>query len=533
MEALANRWLIGAIVVISLGVGMWLRGVYDPEWYRPSRDTHELRPWMVEADCYHRMYRVKRILEGKGLIQRFHPHENWPDGLIPSTTAPLDYCILALYFPIKLFGIKYPLDWAGVLISPLIWVALALFWGLCPLKHWSGIARMILVVSTAVLPGEIWATAFGRPDHQSLIFALFGFLFTAEYERWGREGRARDWWNIAAGIGWGVVIWTSLFEPLVLVLFLISFNVAVRWNENARFLIAMGTVLLVAMALEGVHVFVPPKADVPFLENWGRTIGELQPLSTYTFLTEFSLFVLLLPVVAILVLRNKKREKTDYLIVCLTFFLVSCSLMQLRWLYYGTLAELLLTARWLTIEGTVFRRIGLSLFIACLGFSTWQGFQTGSQQLENQPSPEEALIAQSIDGPGGVLAPWWLSGGIGYFSDQPIVTGSSHCGIEGNMFGALFYATNDWRAAEAVLIKRKIRWIVVYDDEIHEYPELNTSRALLGYTPLPYPSPLAEQSVSQQLVHIEDVSRQFQLRSVTPHLKLYEFVPEPSKASSQ
>src|SRR5271163_3824112 len=109
--------------------GCWLRAIDAPEWLQ--RDVTQtppvIRPWAVEADCYSELARVQRILRGQGLIQNHFTVENWPEGLTPSTTATFDYAILLLDAPLALVT-KHPLDWAGALISPALWLGLVLFW---------------------------------------------------------------------------------------------------------------------------------------------------------------------------------------------------------------------------------------------------------------------------------------------------------------------------------------------------------------------------------------------------------------------
>ncbi len=146
----------------------------------------------------------------------------------------------------------------------------------------------------------------------------------------------------------------------------------------------------------------------------------------------------------------------------------------------------------------------------------------------NQPSLELLQISHAIDGPGGIIAPWWLSPGLLYFSGQPIVSGSSHCGISGIVASAQFFASGSWVDAEHILQARKVRWIVVWDDPQLLYPLLDNSRQILG---LPAYSDddanLAEATVTQVLVEDhDDVPTWLRLRGVTPHLKLYEYLPD-------
>ena len=80
--------------------------------------------YFTDADCYARMTRARMCAEHPGLIVRHHDFENFPQGITPHTTAPLDYLIVALSILLRPFT-AHALDLAGALISPL----LALFGG--------------------------------------------------------------------------------------------------------------------------------------------------------------------------------------------------------------------------------------------------------------------------------------------------------------------------------------------------------------------------------------------------------------------
>ena len=166
-------WILFGLGCLALG--LWLRALDAPEWLQPdtTQNPPVLRPWMVEADCYSQMARVQRILRGEGLIQNHFKVENWPEGLTPSTTAPFDYLILLVQAPLRLVT-TYPLDWAGALISPLLWAALVLGWMFFRSREFTGIGRGLFIFGSAVMPGFLWATAFGRPRHQSSGSAFIG-----------------------------------------------------------------------------------------------------------------------------------------------------------------------------------------------------------------------------------------------------------------------------------------------------------------------------------------------------------------------
>ena len=522
------------LAVACLAVGAWLRAVYAPEWMLPDTTQHPaaMRPWAVEADCYSQLARDQRILNGQGLIQSHFKVENWPEGLIPSTTAPFDYAILLLWAPLAL-ATKHPLDWAGALISPALWLALVFFWMVIRSRDFNLVGRALLLIGSAALPAFIWATACGRPRHQSLILALMAMGLTAEYERWPVELNPKRAWHLFAGVAWGLACWTSLFEPALVVTVLIAFNLIVRRRENSTFLVSFGVVMLVALALEGVHIFVPPEPSLAPLARWLSTIAEVRGVGITSFLRQmtFLSFVTLVPFVSWRLCRREGDRRTDLLLILLTIMLALLSFVQQRWVYYANAAELFLIARYCQFAPMRWTRLlVMGLFFFGLIYDNVLQVQGRLHAPPNQPSLELLQISRAIDGPGGIMAPWWLSPGLLYFSGEPIVSGSSHCGISGIVASAEFFASGSWEDAERILQARRVRWIVVWDDPQMVYPLLDNSRQILGQPPYSDDDGnLAEATVTQVLVEDRDVPSWLRLRGVTPQMKLYEYMPAVGK----
>jgi hypothetical protein len=526
-----------AIGLISLALGLWLRSIYSPEWMSPdtTQTPTAMRPWAVEADCYSQLARVQRILNGQGLIQNHFAVENWPEGLVPSTTAPFDYAILLLYFPLRLVT-QHPLDWAGALISPALWVALGLFWAFIRLREFNLAGRSLFLLGSAVMPQLIWATACGRPRHQSLIIALMAMGLTAEYERWRIELAPKRAWNIFAGIVWGLACWTSLFEPLLVAICLLVYNLIARRRENVAFLVSFGVVMLIALLLEGVHIFVPPPEYRDALLRWLTGIAEVQPYNVGLLWASDPGYGLLLGLMlAVLVLLTWSLRPwrlggntTDGLLVLLTFLLFVLALVQQRWGYYAALTELFVVVRFCQPKPLHWTRITVVGFLL-LGIASSVSHELGLRDPAhpNQPSLELAQISANIVEPGGVLAPWWLSPGLLYFSGHPIVSGSSHCGISGIVASSKFFTTKSWAEAERILDQRKVRWIVVWDDPTYVYPLYNISSSILA-GPLASDDDhrVADTSIAQLLITNQYLPTAMHLRAVTGQMKLYEYVPE-------
>jgi hypothetical protein len=524
-------WILFGLACLALGG--WLRSLEAPEWLRPDTIQRPpvLRPWMVEADCYSQMARVQRILRGQGLIQNHFQVENWPEGLVPSTTAPFDYVILLIYAPLKLFT-AYPLDWAGALVSPLLWAALVFFWIFFRSREFTRAGRALFLLGATVLPGFLWATAFGRPRHQSLILLLLTLGLTAEYERWHMAAIPRRAWSIFAGLVWALACWTSLFEPTAIFALVVVFNLIVRRRESLPLLIAYGAVMLVALLIEGEHVYIPPPEYRAALVNWLGTIAEMRGVDFAALIQQMTLGLLLLPFVAWPLWSRPNFYRTDRLLILLTLLLTVFTFLQSRWIYYATLGELFLIVRFYQIAPLKPSRLAvLAVFLLGLGTAAYTKIRLSAQAPPAQPSLQLLQISRSIDQPGGIMAPWWLSPGLLYFSGQPIVAGSSHCGISGIVASAQFFATTSWTDAERVLRERRVRWVVVADDPRYLYPLLNTSRRILG---LPFydedaPKAQVDATVAQTLINDQFVPTWLPLRGVTPDLKLYEYVPIPAR----
>ena len=147
--------------------------------------------------------------------------------------------------------------------------------------------------------------------------------------------------------------------------------------------------------------------------------------------------------------------------------------MQGRWLYYAVTGRALPDRALLPDRSDASGRDWRCwlIFLAGLADADYEQIEGHATAPPNQPSLQLAQISRAIDEPGGIMAPWWLSPGLLYFSGQPIVSGSSHCGISGIVASAKFFSTTSWAEAEHILRERQVRWVVVWDD-----PALRVSR---------------------------------------------------------
>ena len=242
--------------------------------------------YFTDADCYARMTRVRMCSEHPGLIVRHHDFENFPAGTTPHTTAPLDYLILALSMLLKPFT-AHSLDLAGALISP----SLALLGGWF-LWWWSVKFRYrwTTLIVYAISPILVHGTELGRPDHQSLLMLLVTVAICAEWSLQAETSSVSDpapdrsKWSIVSGIAWGLAIWTSVYESLVLLLLVLvasGFKNPKTISARSRRYgwVCFVLVILIALVIERrIPSFSTLYSDSLF-QNWARTIGELAHIS--------------------------------------------------------------------------------------------------------------------------------------------------------------------------------------------------------------------------------------------------------------
>jgi len=292
--------------------------------------------------------------------------------------------------------------------------------------------------------------------------------------------------------------------------------------------------MLAALFVEGRHVFdnifniysLAPEYRQYSL-NWLATIAEVRPVDFAGMMQRMTLVSLILPLLAWRLWPRANGNKTDGLLILLTLLLTVFTTLQGRWLYYASLGELFLIVRFCQIAPVHWTRlVVIFIFVVGLADADYGQIESHARAPANQPSLELAQISRAIDGPGGIMAPWWLSPGLLYFSGHPIVSGSSHCGISGIVASAKFFTATNWAEAERILRERQVRWVVVWDDPVYEYPLLNSSRGILG---LPYASDEAkgdaDSTVAQVLISDQNLPTSLRLRGVTAQIKLYEYAP--------
>ena len=456
--------------------------------------------YFVDADCYARMTRVQMCRAKPGLIVRHHTFENFPQGTIPHTTAPLDYLIFGLSLLLNPFT-AHTLDLAGAFISPL----LALLGGWF-LWWWSRRMkfryRWVMLVLYAISPILVQGTELGRPDHQSLSVLLVTIAICAE---WSSRTKAADQpsprgyglastaastdydrWSVVSGIAWGLAIWNSAYESLIL--FLLVTIVSALENRNALltksrragwlcFVLIITIALLIERRVPSLSIFHP---DTIF-KNWASTIGELAHVSPANpiWLRWCGYFLLVTPfLIWFGLLKTKSKSNTNseppplfvVVLLCATYAL---TIWQARWGYFFVLIlALALPALLEPIKSraAVWIAFVLSIFPILRDWDErlWPNDAQLAMRIEQRNESVQirdlALNLQSSE-MRAFLAPWWLSPSIAYWSGQPGIAGSSHESLSGIEDSARFFLSDDLQKAREILNKRKAALVFAYESE--------------------------------------------------------------------
>lgn len=458
--------------------------------------------YFTDADCYARMTRARMCEKTPGLIVRHHDFENFPRGTTPHTTAPLDYLILGLSILLKPFT-THAFDLAGALISPLVallggWF---LWWWERRMKFRYGWVMLILY---AISPILVHGTELGRPDHQSLLMLLVTIAICAEWRL--RHGPTAGW-SALSGIAWGLAVWISAYESLVL--FFITMVVSVLEDRKAIFAnyrrsgwfcfaLIVATALLIEQRIPAISIF----RSNEIFRNWARSIGELAHVSPANpvWFRWAGYMITVTPILLWLSIRKREdgvpsprrtscgRALPVYVILIATYFL---TIWQARWAYFFVLIfAIALPALLEPIKSRAAVSIAfiLSIFPVLRDWDArlWPNEAEFARRIEQRnESMQLRELAINLRSPETrpFLAPWWLSPAIAYWSGQPGVAGSSHESLEGIEQSARFFLSQDWQTARKILENRGVAWVIAYDFE----RVARNSSAILGLGVPQYP----------------------------------------------
>jgi len=436
--------------------------------------------YYVDGDCYSRMTRVRQIMEQGGIIH-YHAWENFPKGTWPHTTLPMDYLIAAIALLLKPFMADY-LDMAGAVVSPLLGLATTAFLAIWARELNQQYRRLMLLV-VSLSPILVHGTALGRPDHQSLQIFLLAVGIGAELIM-ARTPCVS--WGIVSGAAWGLALWVSLYEPLVMLVViyvtkLIFYRPKLFVKERLWGLGVMAAILALAWLLEGrylVKSFAIEAHDESlknYFGNWSATIGEMTSMQSAGMNVLSQLLyrwvgwgLLVSPLLLIARLRDTKRTTLLLSLLVTTF---AFTLAEARWGYFFALVY----AMSLPWQLSLFKRRWLvwTLFL----LSLWPVAQDWDERLFPDENHDLLRVAQLNDkrrlrqaaefirekAPGGILAPWWWSPALVYWSGQPAVAGSSHESLPGIVDTARFFVSVDPAEAEAICKERQVETVVTGD----------------------------------------------------------------------
>ena len=492
--------------------------------------------YFTDGDCYSRMTRVRMVLAHPFTVIHHQNFENYPQGITSHATAPFDYLIALLAVLLKpltvIKSFKFDLlDLAGAIVSPLLGVAMIVF-----LWDWSRRLKLphggIMLLLFAINPVLIHGTVLGRPDHQSLQMLCLVVALGAE---WCFSQKPSRGWGIASGAAWGLGLWVSLYEPLILLalvaLLYLIFDRRKLWAPERKAGYAVFAAIIALMLLiDGLPFSPPDKILLEYFPRWETTIEEMKPVGFFAPLEWAGYGLIAAPVLLLLRYREDKRV-VPILIMLLAVY--GLTIWQRRWGYFfgivftmslpfifaglrksWTVGCALLLGFWLMIpmgwglapwqmrwyyflgivvtvglplQFAAFRKSWIVVWVFLL--SLWPVFvechamlyptEKTAAQLQEQKNDTQALrvVAEYLKTGESlpVLAPWWFCPQIAYWSGQPAVAGTSHESMPGIVDTSRFYITTDYDVAQKILRERGVKCVIAYDSE----RVLDTSSALL------------------------------------------------------
>lgn len=476
--------------------------------------------WLVvfaDGDCQSRMQRAAMVAAHPGTIVRAHDFENFPGGTVPHTTAPMDYLIAGLA------TVTPSLDLAGAWISPALGLLAVMF-----LWFWSRRLdlrpRWPMLLLFSLSPALTHAFALGRPDHQSLLAALTTVALAANMAFLRTKSASWAW---TSGAAWGLALWASWFEPLILLAAQeVACGLVLRrsaWPAaRRRALVLAAALALIFWALEGFRN--PwPSADVRELfPRWASLLGELQPAAPHAL---FAWTGWLLVPAPLLLAWDYLRRRDPLAIICLILLVAVTALTgwQARWSPW--LASVFCLSLPWVLRPLNRPWIVWTVFIVSLWpvAGEWEArlFPRETEQARRSGNMAEAVLLEETgeflrsQPPGGVLAPWWISPALARLGNHPMVGGTSHQSLPGTADTARFFLAGDWEAAAAILRERQVRYVV------SDAPEriIPTSAALLGIGP-------TENPVALRLARGRDLPSFLQPVFANAYFRVYKVIDE-------
>ena len=155
---------------------------------------------------------------------------------------------------------------------------------------------------------------------------------------WKMAGNPTRGWAVASGLGWGMALWTSLYEPVILLALVLAlyglFNRRALRNP-ARYpcyAVFLGVIVL-GLAVDGVPASVPTPTILHYFPAWEKTIGELRTATPFdSLLYRWVGFGLIAPPLLLALAWRRDRRAGAMLAVVFAAYLLTLS--QIRWGYF-------------------------------------------------------------------------------------------------------------------------------------------------------------------------------------------------------
>jgi hypothetical protein len=258
--------------------------------------------------------------------------------------------------------------------------------------------------------------------------------------------------------------------------------------------VATAGIVALSLLVEGWRAGMPGGVE---FSRWAAGIGELArvPVASMTWPRWFGWGIVLLPL-----LLGQRKMRFWLAMSAATFAL---TLWQARWGCFFALAAIMAVIAFCGLPREAaqpvkwWRRIlatcALWLFFLA---SLWPLARDWDARIDNtQHSLRKAgnlalrLAADSIQSEIGnqksaiILAPWWQSPALAYWTGARCVAGSSHESLPGIADSARFFIASDFNEARKIARQRGVTWIVSADAE----NVIENSASILGATPPPLP----------------------------------------------
>lgn len=437
--------------------------------------------YFVDPDSYTRMYHAKLLDQLPSWPLKIHSFENAPFGIKSNETSLFEYMVVSLKRIFGFFKYPSPLDLAGAWISPIIGLFSFFYLWWWSRRYFQGSARWMLLIGFLFSPPIIAAFQLGHPDYQGLmIFFLLVFL-TSTY-RWvtlhlsrneadPRSSVAIGHMQIAAALGLGFALWTSFFEPLIIGVFtlcIVFIHFRLKLKSARIFGMTIGMVLLLMLLVGGWRLPVSDFSGEMTYRNWSTTIGGMSRLGWSSVNHSFGWLFWISPLLLIHSFRKREIPRTYHFFFGGLFVLcLILSFISVRWLSLSALLYILTIPPLLgAMNGRVWKWIlFLILLYPCMRYLSAHSASKPGQESMVVQQADLRYLTQVIPQNKNlvILAPWWWSPHILYWTGNPVVAGSSFKNIEGIVDSARFYSSLKNEEAYEILRSRNVSVVVGYD----------------------------------------------------------------------